>query len=85
MAEQPIGHVTHWYGNLSVAGIHVDQGTLHVGDKIHVLGHTSDVEQQVGSMEIDHHKVQEAHAGEDIGIRLGEHVREHDTVYRIEG
>ncbi|HEY3317142.1 MAG TPA: translation elongation factor-like protein [Coriobacteriia bacterium] len=84
MSEQRVGHVTHWYGSLGVAGIHVDEGTLRVGDRIHILGHTSDIEQQVGSMELDHHHIEEAHAGEDIGIKVGEHVRDHDAVYRVE-
>ena len=81
--EQLIGHVTHWYGHVNVAGIHIEQGELHAGDRIHILGHTTDLEQAVGSMEVDHHHVEAAHEGDDIGVRVADHVREHDAVYRV--
>lgn len=85
MAEKLIGHVTHWYGHLNVAGIHVDEGELHVGDTIHVHGHASELEQTVASMEIDHHHVEEAHTGDDIGVVMAGRVREHDEVHKILG
>lgn len=83
MAEQLIGHVTHWYGRNMVAGVHVDSGELHPGDMVHIVGHTSDVEQPIGSIEIDHNRIETAHTGDEIGIKVGEHVREHDLVYRV--
>jgi translation elongation factor EF-Tu-like GTPase len=83
MAEQLVGHVTHWFGRNMVAGIHVDSGSLHVGDTVHILGHTSEVEQPIASMELDHVHIQEAHAGEDIGIVVADHVREGDKVYLV--
>jgi len=83
MAEQLVGHVTHWFGRNMVAGVHMDEGELHAGDVVHIVGHTSDLEQPIGSIEIDHHRVDEAHAGEEIGIKVGDHVREHDLVYRV--
>lgn len=83
MTEQLIGHVTHWYGRNMVAGIHMDAGELHPGDVVHIVGHTSDLEQPVGSIEIDHHHVDEARRGEEIGMKVGDHVREHDRVYRV--
>ena len=83
MAGQLIGHVTHWYGHNLVAGVHMDEGELREGDVVHILGHTSDVEQAVGSIEIEHQRVDAAHPGEEIGIKVGEHVREHDKVYRL--
>ncbi|MBE0475648.1 MAG: translation elongation factor-like protein [Coriobacteriia bacterium] len=84
MPEELIGHVTHWYGRIGVAGIHMDKGVLHEGDRIRVIGHTTDFEQQVGSIEVDHEQVPEAHEGQDIGIKVGEHVREHDRVYLVQ-
>lgn len=83
MAERLIGHVTHWYGGIGVAGVHMDEGELHVGDTVHIVGHTSDLTQKVDSMEVEHHYVPEARAGEDIGIRAVEHVREHDRVFLV--
>lgn len=83
MTEQEIGHVTHWFSSIGVAGIHIDRGELHEGDVIHILGHTSDIEQRVGSMEIEHRHVTEAHPGDDVGIVIGGHARDHDTVYLV--
>ena len=83
MAEKLVGHVTHWFGRPMVAGIHVDHGVLHAGDTVHIVGHTSDIEQPVLSMEVEHHHVEEAREGDDIGIRVSDHVREGDRVYLV--
>jgi putative protease len=80
--ETPVGVVTHYWTHLGVAGVHLN-APLDVGDRIHVLGHTSDFEQNVTSMELDHVHVQHANAGADIGIIIGEHTREHDAVYKF--
>lgn len=80
-AEVEVGVVTHYWSELGVAGVHLT-APLDAGDHIHILGHTSDFEQNVGSMEIEHHTVAHAEPGEDVGIRVIDHVREHDKVYR---
>jgi len=83
MTETKIGTVTHYYTHLHVAGVEVTEGELHKGDTIHIKGHTSDFEQKVESMEIDHETVDVARPGDDIGLGVIEHAREHDTVYRV--
>jgi translation initiation factor IF-2 len=83
MSEQLIGTVKHYFGKAQVAGIEITEGELHVGDTIHVIGHTSDFTQQVESMQIDLASVESAGAGDRIGIRVAEHAREHDKVYRV--
>ena len=83
MTETKIGTVTHYWSHLHVAGVTITDGALHKGDRIHVRGHTSDFIQDVGSMQIDHETVDEAKAGDQIGLRVSEHAREHDTVYLI--
>jgi hypothetical protein len=80
-AETPIGVVTHYWSHLGVAGVHLD-APLDVGDHIHIIGRTSDFEQDVGSMEIEHQHIFHADPGTDVGIAVGEHVREHDRVFR---
>ena len=80
-AEAEVGVVTHYWSELGVAGVHLT-APVDAGDHIHILGHTSDFEQNVGSMEIEHHKVAHADPGEDVGIRVVDHAREHDRVYR---
>ena len=65
-----------------MAAIEVQQGHIHKGDKIHIVGHTTDVEQVVNSMEVEHHSIEEADTGENVGVKLNEPVREHDEVYK---
>ena len=81
--EQRIGTVTHYYGHLSVAAVRMESGSLRVGDTIHVVGHTSDFRQTVESLQIEHAAVAEVHAGQEIGLRVTEHAREHDVVYKV--
>ncbi len=83
MAEQKVGVVSHYFGKLSVAAVELTDGELRVGDTIHVKGHTSDFTQTVDSIQIEHDKVESAKAGESIGIRVAEHAREHDEVFRV--
>ncbi len=83
MTETKIGTVTHYYDNLHVATVTITDVELHKGDTIHVKGHTSDFEQTVESMEIHHKEVEVAKPGDQIGLRVIEHVRQHDTVYRV--
>ena len=77
-----VGIVTHYYNHLSVAIVQLDTGSLRVGDTIHIKGHTSDFSQPVDSLEIDHVHVNEARPGQSFGLRVKEHAREHDVVYK---
>ncbi|MEO7332429.1 MAG: translation elongation factor-like protein [Gemmatimonadales bacterium] len=79
--DQAIGTVTHYFSHLSVAAVTLTQA-LKVGDRIHFVGHTTDVEQTVDSMEVEHGKVESAGPGDDVALAVVDHVREHDKVYR---
>jgi hypothetical protein len=81
--EDLVGIITHYYSELMVAVLQMNQGTLRVGDRIHVKGHTSDFEQAVGSMEIEHQHVEQVEAGQVAGLKVIDHAREHDQVYKI--
>jgi len=81
--ETRIGIVTHYFSHLSVAVVKIESGMLREGDTIHIKGHTSDFRQRVGSMEVDHVHVAEARAGKSIGLKVSEHAREHDVVFRM--
>ena len=83
MSETRIGTVTHYYNHLHVAGVTMTDGELHKGDTIHIRGHTSDFEQKVDSIEIDHEAVEVARSGQQIGLGVIEYVREHDAVYGV--
>ncbi len=80
--EEKIGKVTHYYSKLGVAAIEIERGSLRKGDRIRIHGHTTDVEQNVDSMELHHQQILEAAEGENIGIRVLEQVRENDDVYK---
>lgn len=79
--EQAIGTVTHYFSHLSVAAVSLKE-PLAIGERIHIRGHTSDVAQTVESMEVEHHDVERAGPGDDVALRVADHVREHDLVYR---
>ena len=82
MKEERIGVVSHYFSHLGVAAI-VIEGELAVGDTIHIKGHTTDLMQKVESIQLEHTTVEKAKKGEDVGIRVKEHVREHDVVYKM--
>ncbi len=83
MSEKEIGTVTHWFGNIGVAGIELT-GDLSVGDRISIKGHTTEFETTVDSIQIDGENVDTAGSGADIGIKLAERARVHDRVFRVE-
>ena len=83
MAEQNIGVVTHYFGKIGVAGIKITDGELRVGDTIHIKGHTSNFTQKVHSMQIEHDSVEAARPGDEIGMKVSEHAREHDEVLKV--
>jgi putative protease len=83
MPEKEIGYVEHWFGHIMVAGIKITNGPLKVGDRIHIKGHTTDFVTTVTSMQIEHKNVEVANTGDDIGIKLQEHARQHDKVYLV--
>lgn len=83
MPEKEVGFVEHWFGHIMVAGIKITNGPLKVGDTIHIKGHTSDFMMKVESMQIEHKNVDKANTGDDIGIKVTEHAREHDRVFLV--
>ena len=82
MPEEVIGKVSDFFAHPVVAGIELT-GTLKVGDTIHIKGHTTDMEFTVNSMQINNVDVNEAKAGDAIGVKVSERVRRGDTVYKV--
>jgi putative protease len=83
MAEEEIGRVTHYFSKIGVAAIEITRGSLAVGDTIHIQGHTSDFVQKVESMQMDNKPIELATAGQSVGIKVIEHARPHDKVYKV--
>jgi len=80
--RERIGIVTHYYSRLRVAVLELS-GELKVGDSIHILGYTTDFEQVVGSMEIEHEKVQSVGPWDEVALKVARVVRRGDKLYRI--
>ena len=83
MPEEEVGIVEHWFGNASVAGIKVTKGSIKVGDTLHYKGHTSDFQDTVMSIQVEHKTVPEAKKGAEIGIKVSQKAREHDKVFKV--
>ncbi len=82
MAEKEVGKVMDFFARPVVAGIDMT-GTLKVGDKIHIKGHTTDIEMEIASMQIDNNNVTVAKKGDSVGIKVPDRVRVGDIVYKV--
>ncbi|MCW4051819.1 MAG: translation elongation factor-like protein [Candidatus Bathyarchaeota archaeon] len=77
-----VGNVTHYFTKAGVAVVELTD-TLSVGDRILIKGITTDVEQTVNSMQIEHVNISKAEAGQNVGLKVDGRVREGDTVYKV--
>jgi len=84
MAEEGklIGKITHYFGKIGVAVIELSD-TLKAGEEIRIVGGATDFNQVVDSMEVEHKKVETAKAGDSVGLKVNEHVREDYKVYKV--
>ena len=82
MPEIEIGIVSDFFAKPVVAGITLT-GVLKIGDKIHIKGHTTDLELTVDSMQINNVNVTDGRSGDAIGIKVSDRVRSGDRVYRV--
>lgn len=81
--EEEIGKITHYFSKINVGIIELDKGELHVGDTIHIKGHTTDFYQKIESMQIEHQSAQSIKKGESGGLKVENPVREHDLVLLV--
>jgi translation elongation factor EF-1alpha len=83
MLEEKVGEVMKFFSKAGVAAIKLTEGTLRIGDRIKIKGHTTDFEDQIQSMQIENEPVEKAEVGQMIGIKVKDRVREKDMVYKI--
>ena len=81
--EEEIGKITHYFSKINVGVLELSKGELHVGDTIHIKGHTSDFYQKVESMQVEHSPVDTAKPGEPVGIKVENPVRENDIIFKV--
>ncbi len=82
MPEEMVGTVSDFFAHPVVAGIELT-GTLKVGDRVHIMGHTTDLEFTIGSMQIDNADVSQGKAGDSVGVKVSDRVRSGDHIYRV--
>lgn len=80
---EEIGKIAGFFTKVGAAIIDITGGSLKVGETVRIKGHTTDFEQVVESMQIEHQPVQEATKGQTIGLKVKDRVRRHDTVYKV--
>ena len=83
MQEIEIGVVSDFFSRPVVAGIDIKAETLKIGDKIHIKGHTTDIECIVGSMQVNNAAVTEAKPGDAVGIKVPDRVRPGDKIFKV--
>ncbi len=81
MDEKKIGTVVGYFAKIGVAAIRITDGELKIGDRIKIKGHSTDCEETIESMQVEHNNVDTATVGMDVGLKVKERVREHDIVY----
>ena len=79
--EAHIGEVTHYYSQIAVAVIQLS-GDIKVGERISIIGHTTEFSQTVESMQVNHQPIETAGVGDEIALKVWDYVRRGDLVYR---
>ena len=80
--EKQIGKITHFFDKISVAVIELTAG-LKVGETIHIVGGQRDFTQTVDSMQVEHQSILKAKKGDQVGLKVGQPVKEGDKVYKV--
>ncbi len=83
MAEQEVGVIIKFFAKPSVAALKVTQGSIRKGELLRYKGHTTDFMEEILSMEIENQAVEEVKAGDLVGVKVKERVREGDKVYKV--
>ncbi|MFC1570764.1 hypothetical protein ACFL4E_03165 [Candidatus Omnitrophota bacterium] len=81
--EVLIGEVIHYFSKVKAAVIEVKKGKVEVGDGIRIKGHTTDFNEKIGSMQVDHEPVESAKKGEEVAIKVKKKVRRGDKVFKV--
>ena len=81
--EELVGVVEKFFAQPGVAAVKITRGTVKKGDTLRYVGHTTDFTDQVSSMQVNNQPVEEAKAGDFIGVKVKERVRESDKVYKV--
>ncbi len=84
MSEEKVGQVIKYFAKPEVAAIEITAGVVRLGDRLRFVGHTTDFEVEVTSIQEEHQDLEEAEVGQRIGIKVPDRVREGDQVFKLE-
>ncbi|MBI3320148.1 MAG: translation elongation factor-like protein [Candidatus Omnitrophica bacterium] len=85
MAEpqmEAMGKISAFFAHPSAAIVDLT-APLRLGERIYVKGHTTEFQQVVDSMQLDHQPMQEAAVGQSIAVKMQERCRKGDVVYKL--
>lgn len=77
-----VGNVGHYYNRISVAVVTLTE-SIHLGDKVHFLGRTTDFLQEVTSIQVEHQSIEEAGPGQEVAMKVSQRVRRGDKVFKL--
>jgi len=81
VADVRVGKITHYFGNIGVAVIQIEDKSLTVGDTIKIVG-SNEFEQTIESMQVNHENIETAEKGSEVGMKMAEKVKKGDEVYK---
>jgi len=84
MPETEVGKVDKYFAKIGVAAVSLSEGELSVGDRVKFVGHTTEFEQVLDSMQVENESVEVAPRGSMIGIKVKDRVRAGDTVVKMD-
>lgn len=84
MREERVGTIIHFWPRVGAAQVELEEGKpIHVGDKVHIVGHHHDFVQTIESLEVDKHAKTEGWPGEHVAVAVMEQVKPGDAVFRV--
>src|SRR5881296_86140 len=83
LERKKVGEVFHFYGKIGVAAIRLTDDGIAIGDTVQIQGPSTNLEQTVETLQIEHADVPRADPGQEVGMKVRDRVREKDFVYKL--
>ena len=83
LERKKVGEVFHFYTKIGVAAIRVTDDGIAIGDTVQIQGPSTNLEQTVEALQIEHALVARAGPGQEVGMKVRDRVREKDFVYKL--
>ena len=82
MPERSVGKVEHYYPKVNAAAVRLTR-KVKLGDRVHIVGHGDDFQEEVTSLQLDHQPIEEGKPGQSIGLWVKDRVHEGDDVLLV--